>query len=70
MKTIALALGGLSAAGMAAWMAAPTVMMAARGTVDQRTCAGWWDAAPVVVARPLATIPAPRRGDLDDRVSA
>ena len=66
MKTIALALGGLTAA----WLAAPTVAMTARGTLDQRTCAGWRALAPVPAPRSLATIPAPRRGDLDDRVSA
>lgn len=66
MKTIALALGGLTAA----WLAAPTVVMTARGTLDQRARAGWRALAPVPAPRSLATIPAPRRGDLDDRVSA
>lgn len=65
MKTIALALGGLTAA----WLAAPAVSMTARGTIDQRTCAGWRAVTPVTTPRAL-TIPSPRRGDLDDRVSA
>ncbi|MHC1563422.1 hypothetical protein ACR9E3_31080 [Actinomycetospora sp. C-140] len=65
MKTLVLALGGLSAA----WMLAPVVAMSARGTIDSRTRAACRAAARTAPPSVLA-IPAQRRGDLDDRVSA
>lgn len=66
MKTLALALGGLTAA----WLAAPTVAMTARGTIDERTRHAWRAvAAGSRDAAPIVAIPAPRRG-LDDRVPA
>ena len=66
MKTIALALGGLAAA----WVAAPAVAMAVRGTIDQRTLARWREVTPVPAPDAGVPIPEPRRGDVDDRVRA
>lgn len=66
MKTLVFALGGLSAA----WMLAPVVAMSARGTIDSRTRAACRTAAAQAVPWPVPTIPAQRRGDLDDRISA
>ena len=63
MKTLALALGGL----VAAWMAAPTVAMAAHGTVDGRTRAAW-RAAPV--RQGLAVVPTQRRSPVAERIPA
>lgn len=65
MKALALALGGLTAA----WMAVPMVAMTTRGTLDQRTLAAW-RATAAALPEPLPAIPAPRRGDVDDRVPA
>ena len=68
MKTLALALGGLAAA----WMAAPTVAMAAHGTIEGRTRAGWRRdaAARTPATRPVVAIPTQRRGGVDTRVPA
>ena len=68
MKTLALALGGLAAA----WMAAPAVSLAVRGTVEQRTCATWRDTAARATPppAPLVLIPSPRRGEVGARASA
>ncbi|MEJ2862522.1 hypothetical protein [Actinomycetospora flava] len=63
MKTLALALGGLAAA----WMAAPTVAMAAHGTVDDRTRAGWRTAP---VRERLAVVPTQRRAPVSERIPA
>ncbi|MFC5140749.1 hypothetical protein ACFPK1_21110 [Actinomycetospora rhizophila] len=63
MKTLALTLGGLAAA----WMAAPTVAMATHGTVDDRTRAAW-RAKPV--RAPFAAVPAPRRAPVSERIPA
>ena len=63
MKTLALTLGGLAAA----WMAAPTVAMAAHGTVDDRTRAAWRTAP--VRAR-FAAVPSQRRAPVSERISA
>jgi hypothetical protein len=68
MKTLALALGGLAAA----WMAAPAVSLAVHGTVEHRTRSTWRDTAARVIppAAPLVLIPSPRRGQVGDRASA
>ncbi len=67
MKTLALALGGLAAA----WMAAPAVSVAVHGTIDDRTRAGWRDtAARPTPPTPLVVIPSPRRGEVGTRASA
>lgn len=67
MRTLALALGGLAAA----WMAAPTVCLAVHGTIDGRTRAGWRDtAARGTPPAPLVVIPSPRRGEVGTRASA
>ncbi|MEJ2887818.1 hypothetical protein [Actinomycetospora aeridis] len=63
MKTLALALGGLAAA----WMAAPTVAMAAHGTIDDRTRAAC-RATPV--RQRFAAVPAPRRAPVAERIPA
>lgn len=67
MKTLALALGGLAAA----WMAAPTVCLAVHGTIDGRTRAGWRDTAVRATPppAPLVVIPSPRR-EVGTRASA
>lgn len=65
MRTIVLALGGAAAA----WVAAPVVGMTVRGTVDQRTVAGWRSASDPAPA-PLISIPAQRSGETPDRVPA
>ncbi|GAA4903824.1 hypothetical protein EV188_10474 [Actinomycetospora succinea] len=63
MKTLALTLGGLAAA----WMAAPTVAMVAHGTVDDRARAAWRTAP---VPRRLAVVPAQRRAPVSERIPA
>jgi len=63
MKTLALALGGLAAA----WMAAPTVAMAAHGTVDGRTRAAW---RAVPARGRLAVVPTQRRAPVSERIPA
>ena len=50
---------GAAVAAVVAWAAAPWVSMARRGTVDQRTVAGW---------RVEYRVPAPRRAPDDARV--
>lgn len=60
----------LAAGAVGAWVAAPWVSMAARGTIDQRHVASWADVTgPVGTARPTGprampaewgTIPGPR----------
>lgn len=64
MKTVVLALGGATAA----WMAAPMVSMAVHGTIDQRTLAACRRALPA--ARPVVVIPSPRSGSARERLSA
>ncbi|HWN26936.1 MAG TPA: hypothetical protein VNP37_08210 [Actinomycetospora sp.] len=67
MKTLALALGGLAAA----WMAAPTVSLAVHGTIDGRTRAAWRvKARATPLPAPLVVIPSPRRGEVGTRASA
>ncbi|PVZ04279.1 hypothetical protein [Actinomycetospora cinnamomea] len=68
MKTLALALGGL-----AVWVAAPTVAMAAHGTIDQRTRAAWRARAAhagVPAPAPVVAIPAQRGADAGTRATA
>lgn len=72
-----LAIVGTAAAGAGAFVAAPLVSMARRGTIEQRTVASWRDeAATVDVVRRarratalVAAIPAPRTGAHDQRRS-
>jgi hypothetical protein len=68
MKTLALALGGVAAA----WIAAPAVSRAVHGTIDERTRAGWRDTAARATPSPapLVVIPSPRRGQVGTRASA
>jgi len=69
MKRIALALGGLAAA----WVAAPSVAMARQGTIDQRTRAGWRARAAAVRTPqppPVVVIPTQRGVDAGSRVRA
>lgn len=63
MKTLALALGGLAAV----WMAAPTVAMAAHGTVDGRARAAWRERP---VRERLAAVPAQRHAPVSERIPA
>lgn len=63
MKTLALTLGGLAAA----WMAAPAVAMAAHGTVDDRIRAAWRTAP---APQRLAVVPAQRRAPVAERIPA
>lgn len=72
-----LAIVGAAAASAGAFVAAPLVSMARRGTVEQRTVASWRDeAATVDVVRRarrrtalVAAIPAPRGAEHDQRRS-
>jgi hypothetical protein len=59
-----LTLGGVAAA----WMAVPVLDLSVRGTTDQRTVASWQSAERRVV--PVLTIPAPRVGEITERVPA
>jgi hypothetical protein len=63
MKTFALTLGGLAAA----WMAAPTVAMAAHGTVDDRARAAWRTSP---ARPPFAAVPSQRRVPVTERIPA
>ena len=65
MKTVVLALGGLTAA----WMAAPMVSMAVCGTIDRRTLAACRRPA-VEVSGSMLVIPSPRRGSPVERIPA
>ena len=72
-----LAIVGTAAAGVGAFVAAPLVSMARRGTMEQQTVASWCDEAGTVdVVRHarcrtalVAAIPAPRAGEHDQRRS-
>ncbi|CAA9265138.1 MAG: hypothetical protein AVDCRST_MAG54-2675 [uncultured Actinomycetospora sp.] len=72
-----LAIVGTAAAGAGAFVAAPLVSMARRGTIEQQTVASWRDeAATVDVVRRarrrtalVAAIPAPRGGAHEHRRS-
>jgi hypothetical protein len=72
-----LAIVGTAAAGAGAFVAAPLVSMARRGTIDQQTVASWREeAAAVDVVRHarrrtalVAAIPAPRGGAHEQRRS-
>jgi hypothetical protein len=72
-----LAIVGTAAAGAGAFVAAPLVAMARRGTIEQQTVASWREeAASVDVVRRarrrtalVAAIPAPREGTHDQRRS-
>jgi hypothetical protein len=72
-----LVIVGTAAAGAGAFVAAPLVSMARRGTIEQQTVASWRDeAATVDVVRRarrrttlVAAIPAPRGGAHDQRRS-
>ncbi|MDD7966873.1 hypothetical protein [Actinomycetospora lemnae] len=68
MKTITLVLGGLGGLAVTSWVAAPTVSMSTRGTIDQRTRAAW-RAVPRDVA-PVAVVPAQRRVPGVERIPA
>lgn len=63
MKTLTLTLGGVAAA----WMAAPTVAMTVRGTLDDRARAAW--RATCDGSRP-AVVPAQRRAPVAERLPA
>jgi len=72
-----LAIVGTAAAGAGAFVAAPLVSMARRGTIEQQTVASWRDEAEQVAAVSrarrraalVAAIPAPRDPVHDQRRS-
>ena len=72
-----LAIVGTAATGVGAFVAAPLVSMARRGTIEQQTVASWRDEAREVDAvrrahrrsALVAAIPAPRDGAHDQRRS-